>query len=161
MNDRRQTCADQSAASRPRANRPYQSGTEMFHRRKRPSQKRPACCSHPEPKQTAYRIYSDGGTLFASLFHRVSSLVGLPAGPFSVNLCMEAFMGHERCPRCADSLHIVRVKFNWSGTRLLYACPNCAQVQDSSVQKVDPPPEGNRRNSIGGWREAGVARPII
>jgi uncharacterized Zn finger protein len=50
-------------------------------------------------------------------------------------------MGHERCPRCADSLRIVRVKFKWSGTSLLYACPNCAQVQDS-VLKADAPPEG-------------------
>ena len=47
-------------------------------------------------------------------------------------------MGHERCPRCADSLQIVRVTFKWSGTRLLYACPNCAQVQDSVLKAESP-----------------------
>jgi hypothetical protein len=50
-------------------------------------------------------------------------------------------MGQERCPQCADSLRIVRVKFKWSGTRLLYSCPNCVQVQDS-VPKAEPSSEG-------------------
>jgi hypothetical protein len=70
-------------------------------------------------------------------------------------------MGHERCPRCADSLRIVRVTFKWSGTRLFYACPNCAQDQDS-VLKADAPPDGQIDDgSTGAGREARAVRSII
>lgn len=47
-------------------------------------------------------------------------------------------MEHDRCPRCANALRILRVRFNWTGTRLLYACPTCRPVQDSA-EKAEPP----------------------
>ena len=52
-------------------------------------------------------------------------------------------MPDDICPRCEAAFQIVRIRFGWTGARLLYACPKCEP--DQSDEHLSQPQRYSHR----------------